>query len=145
MEKRLNMAELQPDAYQAMIGLETYIQSSGLSKSHINLIKMRASQINGCAYCLNMHSKESLKSGETQQRLFTLSAWRETNLFTEEEKALLELTEEITVIHQQGVSDVTYKKAIDSFGENYVALLIMAIVTINGWNRIAVSTHLQIS
>src|SRR6187455_513126 len=98
MEKRLNLGELQPKAYKAMLGLEAYLQTSDLSKTHINLIKTRASQINGCAYCLDMHTKESLKSGETHQRLFVLSVWKETNLFTEEEKVLLEFTEEITVI-----------------------------------------------
>lgn len=145
MEQRLNLGELQPKAYKAMLGLEAYIQASDLSKTHINLIKTRASQINGCAYCLDMHTQESLKSGETPQRLFILSAWRETHLFTEEEKALLALTEEITVIQPHGVSDTTYKKALNFFGENYVAQIIMAVVAINGWNRIAVSTHQQIS
>lgn len=145
MEKRLNLEELQPKAYKAMLGLEAYIQASDLKKTHINLIKTLASQINGCAYCLDMHTKESLKNGETQQRLFVLSAWRETDLFTEEEKALLALTEETTVIHQHGVSDAAYKKAVDVFGENYVAQIIMVVVAINGWNRIAISTHLPIN
>ena len=145
MEKRLNLGELQPKAYKAMLGLEAYLQTTDLSKTDINLIKTRASQINGCAYCLDMHTKEAIKSGETSQRLFVLSAWRETNLFSEEEKALLALTDEITAIQHHGVSDTTYKKAILFFGENYVAQIIMAIVAINGWNRIAISTHQQIS
>jgi AhpD family alkylhydroperoxidase len=145
MEKRLNLEELQPKAYKAMLGLEAYLHAGDLNKTHINLIKIRASQINGCAYCLDMHTKESLKSGETQQRLFVLSVWKETDLFTEEEKVVLALTEDITLIHQHGVLTDTYKKAIDIFGENYVAQIIMAVIAINGWNRIAVSTHLQIS
>ncbi|WP_018344048.1 carboxymuconolactone decarboxylase family protein [Cytophaga aurantiaca] len=144
MEKRLNLGALQPKGYKAMVGLEAYLQTSELSKSHINLIKTRASQINGCAYCLDMHTKESIQNGETLQRLFVLAAWKETDLFTEEEKAILGLTEEITVIHQHGVSDAVYKKAVELFGENYVAQIIMAVVAINGWNRIAVATHLQI-
>ncbi len=145
MEKRLNLEELQPKAYKAMLGLEAYLQTSDLNKTHINIIKTRASQINGCAYCLDMHTKESIKSGETLQRLFVLSAWRETDLFTEEEKAVLALTEELTVINQHGVIDSTYKKAVDLFGDNYVAQLIMAVIAINGWNRIAISTHLPIN
>jgi AhpD family alkylhydroperoxidase len=145
MEKRLNLNELQPKAYKAMLGLEAYLHTSELNKTHINIIKTRASQINGCAYCLDMHTKESINSGETLQRLFVLSAWRETDLFTEEEKAVLALTEELTVIQQHGVTDATYKKAVDLFGENYVAQIIMAVIAINGWNRIAISTHLPIN
>lgn len=144
MEKRLNLDELQPKAYKAMLGLEAYIQASDVKKAHINLIKTRVSQINGCAYCLDMHTKEALKSGETLQRLFVLSAWRETDLFTEEEKALLAFTEETTLLHQHDVSDAVYQKAIALFGENYIAQIIMVIVAINGWNRIGVSTHMPI-
>lgn len=144
MKKRFNLAELQPKAYKAMLGFEAYLQSSDLSKQHINLIKIRASQINNCAYCLNMHTEEALKNGETQQRLFLISAWRETNLFTDEEKNILALTEETTLIHQHGVSDSVYDISVKLFGENYVAQMIMAIIAINGWNRIAISTHLPI-
>lgn len=143
MEKRLNMHTLQPQAYKAMYALEGYLQTTELTATHKNLIKTRASQINGCAYCLDMHTKESLKQGETQQRLFVLSAWRETTLFTEEEQAILALTEETTLI-QHGVSAATYNQAIKLLGETYVAQVIMAAVAINGWNRIAISTHLQI-
>ena len=144
MEKRLNVEALEPNAYKAMMGLVAYLQSSGLKKAHRHLISTRASQINGCAHCLNMHTKEALNNGETQQRLFLLSVWKETDLFTEEEKAILALTEETTLIHRHGVSDAVYKKAVDLLGENYVAQVIMAIVAINGWNRIAVSTNLAI-
>ena len=144
MEKRLNIEAIEPKAFKAMYGLVGYLQASSLNKAHIHLINTRASQINGCAYCLNMHTKEALDNGETQQRLFVLSAWRETDLFTEEEKSILSLTEEITLIHQHGVSDAVYKKAVALLGENYVAQVIMAIVTINGWNRIAISTNLPI-
>lgn len=144
MEKRLNIEALEPNAYKAMYGLVGYLQTTDISKTHRHLISTRASQINSCAHCLNMHTKEALNSGETQQRLFLLSAWKETNLFTEEEKAILALTEEITLISQHGVTDAVYKKAVDLLGENYVAHVIMAIVAINGWNRIAVSTNLKI-
>ena len=91
-----------------------------------------------------MHTEEALKNGETQQRLFLISAWRETNLFTDEEKNILALTEETTLIHQHGVSDSVYDISVKLFGENYVAQMIMAIIAINGWNRIAISTHLPI-
>jgi AhpD family alkylhydroperoxidase len=144
MEKRLNIETLEPKAYKAMYALVGYLQTSGLSKTHIHLINMRASQLNNCAYCLNMHTKEALNSGETQQRLFLLATWRETNLFTKEEEVILTLTEEITLIHNDGVSDIAYKKAVELLGETYVAQIIMAIVTINAWNRIAVSTNLHI-
>jgi AhpD family alkylhydroperoxidase len=144
MKQRLNLVELQPKAYKAMIGLEGYLQTSDLSKQHIDLIKIRASQINNCAYCLNMHTEEALKNGETQQRLFLISAWRETDLFTDEEKNIFALAEETTLIHQHGVSDSVYDTSVKLFGENYVAQIIMAIIVINGWNRIAISTHLAI-
>lgn len=144
MEKRLNVETLEPNAYKAMYGLVGYLQTTGVTKTHKYLISTRASQINGCAHCLNMHTTEALRNGETQQRLFLLSAWKETALFTEEEKVILALTEEITLIHQHGVSDSVYKKAVELLGENYVAQVIMAIVAINAWNRIAVSTNLQI-
>lgn len=143
MENRLNMLALQPDAYKAMYSLEGFLKNSQLSKVHKELIKMRASQINGCAYCLDMHSKEALKTGETVERLMLLSAWKESNLFTAEEKIILALTEAVTLIHNEGINAELYKRAEETFGQVYLAQIIMAIVTINGWNRIAVSTHMQ--
>lgn len=142
MEKRIVIAELEAPAYKAMFGLEHYLQNISLTKIQKELIKIRASQINGCAYCLNMHTKDALSYGETQQRLFVLSAWRETELFTEEECVLLEMTEEVTLIHQRGLSKETYHKAKQLFSDNQIAQIIMAIVTINAWNRIAISTHM---
>jgi AhpD family alkylhydroperoxidase len=109
----------------------------------MELIKIRTSQINGCAYCINMHTRDARKSGETEQRIYLLNAWRETNLYTEEEKAVLALTEEVTRISQGGVSDATYKKAEELFGPQTVAHIIMAIVAINGWNRIAITSLTQ--
>ena len=143
MEKRINMQELQPQALKAMYGLEGYLQTTQLQKLHKELIKIRASQINGCAYCINMHTQDALKLGETNQRIFLLNAWRETDLFTEEEKAILQLTEEVTLIHQGGVKETTYQQVITLFGEEYVAQLLMMIITINAWNRIAISTKMQ--
>ncbi len=140
MEKRINLQELEPDAYKAMYTLEKYLQKSEISKTHLELIKIRASQINGCAYCLQMHTQDALKQGETNQRIFLLNAWRETTLYTQEERTILAMTEEITLINQKGLSDQTYKKALELFTENHVGQIIMAIVTINAWNRMAIST-----
>lgn len=145
METRINVQALEPAAYTAMFGLEKYLQSSSLKKSHKELLKVRASQINGCAFCLDMHTKDAIKNGETTQRLFLLNAWRETDLFDDEEKAILALTEEMTLIHQGGVSNKVYEQASKLFDEHYLSQLIMAIVTINAWNRIAITTNLPIS
>jgi AhpD family alkylhydroperoxidase len=140
---RLNIQQIEPEAYKAMFALEKYLGTSKLSGTHKELIKMRASQINGCAYCLNMHSRDARKAGETEQRLYVLSAWRETTLFTPEEQAILALTEEVTLIGQH-VSDATYQQAAALFDEQYLAQVIMAIVTINAWNRIAITTELPL-
>ncbi|SNC68393.1 alkylhydroperoxidase AhpD family core domain-containing protein [Hymenobacter gelipurpurascens] len=141
---RLNLQTTEPEAYKAMYGLEKYLSTSGLSHAHKHLIKVRASQLNKCAYCINMHTQEARKDGETEQRLYLLNAWRETSLFTPEEKALLALTEEVTFIGQAGVSDATYQQAAALFDEHYLAQAIMAIVVINAWNRIAISTELPL-
>jgi AhpD family alkylhydroperoxidase len=143
MEKRININEIEPQAIKAMYALEGYLGTTQLSNTHKELIKIRASQINGCAFCIDMHTKDALKYGETNQRIFLLNAWRETNLFTEEEKVILAITEEITLIHNRGLSDETYQKAEQFFSKNAIAQLIMAVVTINAWNRIAVSTQLE--
>lgn len=143
MEKRININEIEPQAYKAMFALEGYLGTTQLSKTHKELIKIRASQINGCAFCIDMHTKDALKYGETTQRIFLLNAWPEADLFTEEEKVILVMTEEITLIHKQGLSAETYKKATAFFNENDIAQIIMAIVTINAWNRIAISTALK--
>lgn len=143
MENRININEIEPQAYKAMYALEGYLATTQLSKTHKELIKIRASQINGCAFCIDMHTKDALQYGETTQRIFLLNAWRETNLFTEEEKVILSITEEITLIHNQGLSAEIYKKAVQFFDKNTIAQIIMSIVTINAWNRIAVSTQLE--
>ena len=142
MENRVNINETEPKAYKAMYALEGYLSASKLSKTHRDLIKIRASQINHCAYCIDMHTQEALKNGESLQRIFLIDAWHETNLFTEEEKALLAITEEVTLIHDKGLTEETYKKATQFFDPNYIVQIIMAVVTINGWNRIAVSTNM---
>src|SRR5690554_6838357 len=141
MKNRIDIPKLEPEAYKAMFALENYLQKSQLSKTHLELIKIRASQINGCAFCINMHTSDALKQGETAQRIFLLNAWKETELFSEEEKTILAITEEVTLINQQGLSEKTYVKAGKLFDENYIAQIIMAVVIINSWNRIAISTN----
>ncbi|MCC7332126.1 MAG: carboxymuconolactone decarboxylase family protein [Flavobacteriales bacterium] len=142
MSQRIKINSLEPAAYEAMLKLESYGQTCQLTPIQKELIKMRASQINGCAYCLDMHTEDALKYGETQRRIFALPVWYESHLFSEEERALLQITEEVTNISEKGVTDATYKKAIELFGENKTAQIIMLIITINSWNRIAVSTRL---
>ncbi|EJF99096.1 MULTISPECIES: carboxymuconolactone decarboxylase family protein [Flavobacterium] len=145
MQKRLNIKQAAPDALKAMIGLESYLSRISISKTAKELIKIRASQINGCAYCINIHTQDAVKNGETNQRIFLLSAWREAgNIFTEEEKAVLAITEEITLIHQQGLSDQTYSNAVHFFSETQIADIITAVITINLWNRVVLSTRLPI-
>ncbi|UKT63691.1 carboxymuconolactone decarboxylase family protein [Pedobacter mucosus] len=143
MESRINIQKVEPVAYQAMYGLEKYLSTSIVNPIQLELIKMRASQINGCAFCLNMHSIDARKLGETEQRLYLLNAWKETNLFTEEEQAILALTEEVTLISNH-VSDATYQRAAALFSEQYLAQIIMAIVTINAWNRLAITAKVMV-
>lgn len=140
--KRIVIKELEPAAYEAMLTLENYGKSCQLSNIHKELIKMRASQINGCAYCLDMHTEDALKYGESKRRIFALPVWHESHLFSGEERILLQLTEEVTKIAEKGLSDETYNSAIEIFGANKTAQIIMLIITINAWNRIAVSTKL---
>jgi AhpD family alkylhydroperoxidase len=142
METRINIAEIAPDAYKAMLGLESYLAKTALIAKHKDLIKIRASQVNGCAYCLDMHTKEARKAGETEQRIYALNAWRETPYFTEEERAILALTEEITLISNH-VSDTTYNNAAKILDKKYLAEVMMAIIIINAWNRIGIATHLM--
>ncbi|MHA3788171.1 carboxymuconolactone decarboxylase family protein [Flavobacterium hauense] len=142
MEKRMELHNVEAEGYKVMLAFEKYLASSELTKTHKELIKIRASQINGCAYCLDMHTKDALKYGETQQRIFTLSAWRDTPFFTKEEQAILALTEEVTLISNH-VSDKTYNEAVAVLGEKYTAQVIFAIITINAWNRIGITTGMM--
>ncbi|MBL1409933.1 carboxymuconolactone decarboxylase family protein [Sphingobacterium faecale] len=141
MDQRLNLPELDPKAFQVMLGIEKYLAESGLDKKLQELIKIRASQINGCAFCLNMHTRDALKIGETAQRIFLLNAWKETDLFTENEKAVLALTEAITLIAKGPVSDEVYNSAKVYFTDKELAVIMMAIVAINSWNRITITSR----
>jgi AhpD family alkylhydroperoxidase len=145
MENRVNIEQLEPRAYKAMYALEGFLAATLLTHTQKDLIKIRASQINRCAFCIDMHTKEAIKHGESLQRVFLLDAWRETNLFTDKEKAMLAITEEVTLIADHGLSDDTYRKAESFFDNNFIAQIIMAVVTINAWNRIAVSTNLGLA
>lgn len=138
MEPRINIGNVSPDAFHAMSGLEMYVRESGLEKSLLELVKIRASQINGCAYCLDMHTKDARAAGETEQRIYTLSAWSETPFFNERERAALLWTETLTRLSQNDVPDEIFEEVRTQFSEQEMVNLSMAIVTINGWNRLRV-------
>lgn len=142
MKQRIKIPVTEPQGYKALTALAQYLDTTELTHTHKELIKIRASQINGCAYCIDIHTKDARKYGETEQRIYALNVWRETPFFTEEEKAILALTEEVTLI-QHHVSDSTYEKALDLLGERYLAQVILAIVSINALNRIGISTRMQ--
>jgi AhpD family alkylhydroperoxidase len=141
MESRIQIDAVAPAAFRAMYALEKYLQECQWRGTNKHLVKIRASQLNGCAFCIDMHTREALKAGEIPKRIFLLDAWRETDVFSEEEKVILQLTEEVTLIHRKGVSTETYQRALQILGEQYLAQLIMAITTINAWNRISISTN----
>ncbi|RCW44904.1 carboxymuconolactone decarboxylase family protein [Paenibacillus prosopidis] len=143
MRQRTDISKENPAAYQAMFGLENYLKSTSIDDRTKELIKIRASQINGCAFCINMHTKEARSKGETEQRIYALSAWSDTNYFTPEERAVLALTESVTVISKEHVPDEVYDEVARYFDAKQVGELIMAIITINAWNRIAISTKMM--
>jgi AhpD family alkylhydroperoxidase len=139
MQSRLDYARTAPDGLKAMLGLEQYARQSGLEPALLELVKIRASQINGCGFCLDMHSKDARAAGETEQRLYTLPAWRETPFFSERERAALAWTEAVTRVSETHVSDETYETLRQHFTEKELVDLTLAIVAINGWNRLAIS------
>ena len=142
MQTRIRIDKVEPEGYKAILGLEKFIESTPLTKTHKDLIKIRSSQINGCAFCIDMHTKEARKTGETEQRIYALNSWRDTPFFSEDEKAILALTEEVTLISGH-VKDETYAQAAKVLDETYLAQVILAIITINAWNRIGITTRLQ--
>ncbi|PTT03730.1 hypothetical protein DBR11_01260 [Pedobacter sp. HMWF019] len=143
MSKRKSVPESDPKAYKAMLGLEKYLNESSLDKIHAELIKIRVSQINGCAFCLNMHTKDARNLGETEQRIYLLDAWREATFYSKQERAILALAEEMTVLSKHGVSDAVYDHALELLGQQYLTEVIMAIITINSWNRLGITTGLH--
>jgi AhpD family alkylhydroperoxidase len=138
MKPRLNIAAVSPAAYRSMLGLERFIHESSIEPKLVHMLKMRASQINGCAYCLDMHSKDARAEGETEQRLYALDAWRETSFYTERERAALEWTESLTKISEGHAPDEVYERARKQFSEKELVELTMIAVAINGWNRISI-------
>jgi AhpD family alkylhydroperoxidase len=139
MKPRVDFTKVGSGAYHAMSALEGYIRkSSKLEPSLLELVRMRASQINGCAFCLDMHSKDARANGETEQRLYALNAWRETPFFTDRERAALAWTEAVTLISESHAPDDVYEEARQRFSEEELVNLTLAIATINGWNRLAI-------
>ncbi len=139
MKARLNYSEVAPSAIKGMLELEKYVHGSGLERPLYELVKTRASQLNGCAYCIDMHTKDARKAGETEQRLYALNAWRETPFYTERERAALAWTEALTLISENDVPESLYKATREYFNEGEIVALTMAIIAINGWNRLAIS------
>ncbi len=139
MEPRIRYAQVAPRGYAAMRGLEDYVKASGLEPRLLELVKLRASQINGCAYCIDMHTKDARAEGESEQRLYALSAWEETPFYTERERAALGWTEAVTRVFDGHVPDEVYERARGQFTEKELVDLTLAIVAINGWNRLAIS------
>ncbi|HET7200167.1 MAG TPA: carboxymuconolactone decarboxylase family protein [Burkholderiales bacterium] len=138
MQPRLNIAKASPGAVKTMLDIESYLGKCGLQRALLHLVKMRASQINGCAYCIDMHSKDARAEGETEQRLYALDAWRETPFYSARERAALAWTEALTLVAQTHAPDDVYGEARGQFSEQELADLTLAIVAINGWNRIAI-------
>lgn len=141
MTARIDLKRVRPGIMQALLGLERQVRQSGLEDRLLDLVRMRASQINGCAYCLDMHSKEARAAGETEQRLHGLSAWRETPYYSERERAALEWTEALTLIAETRVPDDVYENVRAHFPEDELVSLSLAIVSINGFNRLNVAAR----
>jgi len=143
METRFNIVKAAPGIYHAMRGLEEYLHQCGLEENLLHLVKMRASQINGCAYCLDMHSKDLRAGGESEQRLYTLDAWRECPWYSERERAALAWTEAVTLVANGHVPDEVYEQVKPHFSEKDLANLTLAIVAINGWNRLSIASRTE--
>jgi AhpD family alkylhydroperoxidase len=142
MNARMDVSKAAPAAYKAMGGLQLAVEKSGLEHSLLELVKMRASQINGCAFCLAMHSTDARKAGESEMRLYLLNAWEESPVYSERERAALAWTEALTLISEGHVPDEIYETVRRQFSDEELANLTMAIVAINGWNRIAISSRM---
>ena len=142
MDQRFDLTTVAPAAFKAMMGVEHYVRTCGLEKPLIELIKTRASQMNRCAFCIDMHTKDARHAGETEQRLYALSAWEETPFFTPKERAVLALTEAVTLIGEEGVSDALYEEVSRFFNPEQISQLLLTIVAINGWNRLSIATRI---
>lgn len=143
MNKRIDIAQQQAKALTSMLAIENYLAEVSLAPAIKELIKIRASMINHCAYCIQMHTSAALKLGIEQQKLFAIAAWKESPLFTKHERAILKLTDEMTLIADAGVSDATYEAALSVLGEQQLAEAMMQIIMINSWNRFALATKMK--
>jgi len=141
MKPRIDLMHVNPGIMHAMLGLERQVDKAGLDSKLLDLVRMRASQINGCAYCLDMHSKDTRANGETEQRLYGLEAWRETPYYSARERAALEWTEALTLIAETHAPDEVYERVREQFSEDQLVHLTLAIVAINGWNRLNVAAR----
>jgi AhpD family alkylhydroperoxidase len=139
MQPRLDYAKVAPGAREAMYAVERYVRECGLERRLLELVKLRASQINGCAYCVDMHTKDARAHGETEQRLYAVVVWREAPFFTERERAALAWTEAVTLVSQEQVPDNGFELARKEFSDKELVDLTMAVIAINGWNRLAIS------
>lgn len=137
--ERLDYSEISPELYQAYLGLERLLRRAGFDRKLLELVKLRASQLNGCAYCLDLHGRTALRIGEEPRRLFQLGAWRESGVFTPRERAALAWTEALTVVGVDHVPDTVYQEARSQFSERELVDLSWVVVAINGWNRIAIA------
>lgn len=142
MKSRMNPYQDAPDVMKAMTTLEAQVQSSGLEASLMDLVKIRASQINGCAFCIHMHTREARARGESEARIYLLNAWRESPLYSERERAALTWTESMTLVAETHIPDEVYDEARQHFSAEEIVKLSLAVVTINGWNRFAIAFRL---
>ena len=143
MKPRLNPYRAAPEVMQALVALESAVQASGLEQTLIDLVKTRASQINGCAYCIHMHTREARGRGETEERLYLLDAWRESSLYSDRERAALAWTETLTLISQTHAPYAAYDEVRQHFAEDELVKLSLLVATINAWNRIAIGFRSQ--
>ncbi len=141
MKARIDLMHVNPGVVQAMLGLERQVRQAGFDSKLLDLVRMRASQLNGCAYCLDMHSKDARAAGETEQRLYGLEAWRETPYYSARERAALEWTEALTLVADAHVPDDVYERVRAQFSEDELVHLSLAVVAINGWNRLNVAAR----
>lgn len=139
MSSRIDYYKISPDVIKAMIELENVVNKSGLERSLLDLVKLRASQINGCAFCVDTHCADARKNGESERRLYAVAVWRETPFFTDRERAALAWTEAVTLLSDNHAPDELYQEVLKYFNEKETVDLTFAIITINGWNRLAVS------
>lgn len=138
--KRVNIYAINPEAFKPLFALGAYLDQSSLTKEELALIKIRASQLNACAYCIQMHVRVAVEEGIAQFRIHAIGTWRETSFFSQDEALILQMTEELTKMDERGLTDETYVTALEHFGEEKVVHIIMATVTINSWNRVARAT-----